>query len=296
MNSQTLRSLACAAVFFRVDRVRPDGACRRAAGARQPRNRDARNLALGQRGRGILQQLVGAMWFRGGVGNPAAARLVSVLKRAQFDGLSSGPQLAREVEAAIARASTGKPADVMASEQVLSSAWVLYVQTLKRPTPNMIYGYSVLEAAEQPRRPDPARPPLRRRRSKRMCSGRRTSIRPTRRIRDAAWLQAQATGVASGPAPARQPRARPRIARRRPLRRGRFRDAALTMYENGVAGGFDEGRRRHARAADATDRQHDPLRDVQSILERAAPSGAQDRSLPMCSSRAWDISRPAAMK
>ena len=75
------------------------------------------------------------MWFRGAAANPAAGKLVAILKRAPLDGLASGPQLASQVEAAIARASTGQSADVMAAEQVLSSAWVTYVQALKRPTP-----------------------------------------------------------------------------------------------------------------------------------------------------------------
>src|SRR5918994_3499578 len=57
------------------------------------------------------------MWFRGAAANPAAGRLVTILKRAQFDGLASGPQLASQVEAAIARAASGAPADVMAAEQ-----------------------------------------------------------------------------------------------------------------------------------------------------------------------------------
>src|SRR5688500_10565042 len=65
------------------------------------------------------------MWFRGPAANPAAGRLVAILKRAQFDGLASGPQLASQVEAAIARAYTGNPADVLAAEQTLSSAWVM---------------------------------------------------------------------------------------------------------------------------------------------------------------------------
>src|SRR5688500_4301170 len=81
------------------------------------------------------------IWFRGPVANPAAARLVAILKRAPFDGLGAGPQLASLVEGAIARAASGKPADVTAAEQTLSSAWVLYVQSLRRPAPRTIYAY-----------------------------------------------------------------------------------------------------------------------------------------------------------
>ncbi|HEY0165221.1 MAG TPA: hypothetical protein VGB39_07595, partial [Sphingomicrobium sp.] len=71
---------------------------------------------------------IAPMWFRGSVASPAAQRLVGILKRAHLDGLAMGPQLAAQVETAIARAATGKPADVMASEQMVAAAWVLYVQ------------------------------------------------------------------------------------------------------------------------------------------------------------------------
>lgn len=84
------------------------------------------------------------IWFRGGAASPAAGRLVSILKRAQFDGLASGPQLALQVETAIARAASRNPAEVMAAEQTLAAAWVLYVQALKRSTPGMMYAYPVL--------------------------------------------------------------------------------------------------------------------------------------------------------
>ena len=84
------------------------------------------------------------MWFRGGNANAAAGQLVTILRRAQFDGLASGPQLASQVEAAIARARSGNPADAMAAEQTLSAAWVMYVQAIKRPTPGMYYAYPTL--------------------------------------------------------------------------------------------------------------------------------------------------------
>jgi murein L,D-transpeptidase YcbB/YkuD len=43
------------------------------------------------------------------------------------------------------RSTNGNPAAVDAAEQLMSSAWVLYVQTIKRPTPGMIYQYEVLK-------------------------------------------------------------------------------------------------------------------------------------------------------
>ncbi len=172
------------------------------------------------------------MWFRGAAANPAAGKLVAILKRAPLDGLASGPQLASLVETAIARASTGQAADVMAAEQTLSSAWVTYVQALKRPTPRMIYAYPNL--SPQNTRPDQilltasASPSL---------EAHVTSVSNVNgtyaQIREAAWLQAQATaGVPD-------PRALANLERARALPPGgRYIvvDSAtqrLTMYENG---------------------------------------------------------------
>ena len=172
------------------------------------------------------------MWFRGGVANAAAGRLVSILKRAPFDGLASGPQLASQVEAAIARASTGNPADVMAAEQTLSAAWVMYAQAVKRPTPHMIYAYPVL--MPQNSRPDQilltaaASPSL----DQHLVTV--SNVNPIyAQIRDAAWQQAQLSGA--GP----DSRLLANLDRARSLPAGgRFIvvDSAtqrLTMYENG---------------------------------------------------------------
>ena len=87
---------------------------------------------------------IGPIWFRGGVDDPAVSQLISILHRAPFDGFAEGPQLAAQVEAAVAQARTS-PGSMTASEKVLSSAWVSYVKALKRPTDGMIYAYSVLK-------------------------------------------------------------------------------------------------------------------------------------------------------
>lgn len=172
------------------------------------------------------------MWFRGGAANPAAGKLVSILRRAQFDGLASGPQLASQVEAAIARAASGSPGDVMAAEQILSAAWVMYVQALKRPTPRMIYAYPVL--APQNTRPDQILLTAAAAPSLEAHVNAVSSVNPTyAQIREAAWLQAQASGT--GP----DPRLLANLERARSLPAGgRYIvvDSAtqrLTMYENG---------------------------------------------------------------
>ncbi len=84
------------------------------------------------------------IWFRGGAQDAAPAQLIGILQRAPFDGFAEGPQLATQVQAAIAAAASGNPAAMAQAEQVLSSAWVRYVQALKRPTDGMIYAYPVL--------------------------------------------------------------------------------------------------------------------------------------------------------
>jgi len=84
------------------------------------------------------------IWFRNGAPTVAATQLVQILRRSPLDGLGSGPQLADQIEAAM-RSANGNPAAIDAAEQLMSSAWVLYVQTIKRPTPGMIYQYEVLK-------------------------------------------------------------------------------------------------------------------------------------------------------
>ncbi len=87
---------------------------------------------------------IGSIWFRGGVDNPAVSQLIAILERAPFDGFAEGPRLAGEVQTAVAQARTN-PASAAGAEKVLSSAWVRYVQALKRPTPGMTYAYAILK-------------------------------------------------------------------------------------------------------------------------------------------------------
>jgi murein L,D-transpeptidase YcbB/YkuD len=85
------------------------------------------------------------MWFRNGGPTVAATQLQQILRRARLDGLQNGPELAVGVENAVRQAASGNPTDIANAEQTLSAAWVLYVQTIKRPTPGMIYAYEVLK-------------------------------------------------------------------------------------------------------------------------------------------------------
>ena len=79
------------------------------------------------------------IWFRSGQ-EAAATELLNILRRSPIEGFTRGPQLAAEVEAAIARGQSGDAAAVLAADKLLSRAWVTYVQSLSAPTPGMLYG------------------------------------------------------------------------------------------------------------------------------------------------------------
>lgn len=84
------------------------------------------------------------IWLRNPETRAAASRLSAILKRAPIDGFAAGPQLAAQVDAALAQASAN-PAAVKDAELTLSRAWVAYVQYLKTSPQGMIYGYEMLK-------------------------------------------------------------------------------------------------------------------------------------------------------
>ncbi len=133
------------------------------------------------------------IWFRGAESAPAIAQLVTILQRAPFDGFAAGPQLARQVQAAVAQASSGKPDAVSAAEQTLSAAWVQYVQAVKRPTPGMDYVYPFLKPqgtrADQILMTAAAAPSL----QQHLAQVSNVNVLYGA-LRDAAWVQAQASG------------------------------------------------------------------------------------------------------
>lgn len=133
------------------------------------------------------------IWFRNGQADPAVSQLIAILKRAPFDGFAAGPQLAAQVEAAAAQASSGQPDAIAAADRVLSSAWVEYVQSIKRPTRGMTYVYPVLQPqgsrADQILLTAAAAPSLT---SYLIATSNVNSIYA--QLRDAAWAQAQASG------------------------------------------------------------------------------------------------------
>jgi L,D-transpeptidase YcbB len=173
------------------------------------------------------------IWFRGGANTAAIAQLTAILQRAPFDGFAEGPQLAAQVQAAAAQAASGKPDDVTNAERTLSSAWVQYVQAIKKPTTGMIYAYPVLEPqgdrADQILLTTAAAPSL---------PAYLTSVSDVnaiyKQLRDAAWAQAQASGNLTP-----DPRLLANLDRVRSLpAKGRFLlvdsgSSMLTLYQDG---------------------------------------------------------------
>lgn len=133
------------------------------------------------------------IWFRGGAATPAANQLANILRRAPFDGLAIGPQLAAQVEAAIASTNGGNAAAVASAERTLSTAWVTYVQAVKKPTTGMIYAYPVLQP--QGIRPDQILLTAAAAPSLDVYVQNVSRVNPLyAQLRDAAWNDAQASG------------------------------------------------------------------------------------------------------
>ncbi len=175
------------------------------------------------------------IWFNGSAAKPAVQQLMQILNRAPVDGLAAGPQLAGQVQSALQQASTGNPAAVATAERTLSAAWVMYVQSLKRATPGMIYAYDVLKPqgtrADQILLPTAAAPSL----EAHLISV--SNVNPIyTQIRAAEWSRMQAAGTL-----APDPRVTANLDRLRAIpATGKFAivDSAtqrLLMFENGAA-------------------------------------------------------------
>jgi len=170
------------------------------------------------------------LWFRPGSNGEAAAELASILRRAKLDGLSNGPELAGQVEAALVQARSGDKTRIAAAERLISAAWVRYVQKVSAPTEGMIFGYQpaqvpnpdriLHEAANAPSLPQHVQAV--------------SNVNPIyAQLREAAYRQAQTAGDVA------DPRLLANMERARSIPAGgRFVlvDAAnqrLWMYENG---------------------------------------------------------------
>jgi L,D-transpeptidase YcbB len=174
------------------------------------------------------------LWLANGPDSAAARELLAVLRRAPLDGFEGGPALAGQAEALIARAGAGDKSALTSADQLLSTAWVHYVQALKRPPEGMVYADRWIaprpESAEQTLMLAAAAPSL-------AEHVRATSnINPFyQSLRDAAWTQIQARGSGSV-----DPRILASLERARAFpTRGRYlvvdtASARLFMVENGA--------------------------------------------------------------
>jgi murein L,D-transpeptidase YcbB/YkuD len=175
---------------------------------------------------------IGQIWFRNGPDSPVIGQLTAVLQRAPFDGFAEGPQLAAQVQAAVAQVRS-TPVSARAADQFLSAAWTRYVQALKRPTDGMIYAYPILRPhgtrTEEILLTAAAAPSLA------TYVSATSNLNPVyQELRDTAWAEAQASGNL-----APDPRLLANLDRARSIpARGRFvlvdsGNQQLTMFEDG---------------------------------------------------------------
>ncbi len=138
------------------------------------------------------------LWLRNGADSSAARELIGVLQRAPLDGLESGPALATQAQALMARAQGGDKAALGAADRLLSAAWVSYVQALQQPPSGMIYADSWVK----PRHDTPLQI-LARTAAARSLTGYVGSVSQVNplyaQLRDAAWATMQAGGGAVDP-------------------------------------------------------------------------------------------------
>ena len=92
------------------------------------------------------------LWLKNGSESDAARELIGDLERAPLDGMSSGPALAAQARALVARAAGGDPTALGAADRLLSVAWVQYVEALQTPPTGMTYA----DQWVRPRRDAPA--------------------------------------------------------------------------------------------------------------------------------------------
>jgi murein L,D-transpeptidase YcbB/YkuD len=133
------------------------------------------------------------LWLRSGADSSAARELIGALQRAQLDGLASGPALAAEAQALMARAQSGDPAALAAADRFLSASWVSYVQALQTPPAGMAYADNWVA----PRRDTPGQILARAATASSLPAYVRkvSDVNPLyAQLRDAAWTQMQSGG------------------------------------------------------------------------------------------------------
>jgi len=120
-------------------------AAARAAEAINPRLAE---FAQGAAVHAYYRRYRGPDWFKDD--GAATARLATLLRRAQLEGFMQGPILAGEVERAAQAAKSGDAAARTATEQLLSVIWVTYLESIQRPSADVISGYPSLVRQPSP--------------------------------------------------------------------------------------------------------------------------------------------------
>ena len=134
------------------------------------------------------------LWLKSPSTVAAAREFISVLRRAPLDGFASGPALAAQAEAMLARAASGDAAARNSAEHLLSSAWTLYVGSLQTPPPGM----TIADSWVAPRRDTPGQILARAAAAPSLAEHVRTvsAVNPLyAELRDAAWNMIQASGA-----------------------------------------------------------------------------------------------------
>ena len=149
------------------------------------------NLAADQAVSAFYASRAGApLWT---ASSAATGELLNALQRSPLDGLASGPVLAAQAQALLARAQAGDAAARASAERLLSYAWVQYVQALQTPPAGMIYA----DAWVKPRRDSAASILERTAAARSLANHVRSTVNVNpiyAELRDAAWAAAQANG------------------------------------------------------------------------------------------------------
>ena len=133
------------------------------------------------------------LWLGQGSSSSAARELISVLQRAPLDGFDTGPAIAAQAQALMERAQAGDRSALASADQLLSAAWVQYVQVLQTPPAGMIYA----DAWVGPRRESGVQILARAANAPSLSAHVRrvSSVNPIyAQLRDAAWSATQAAG------------------------------------------------------------------------------------------------------
>lgn len=127
-----------------------------------------------------------SLWVANGRATEGTTALLGVLRRAQLDGLDSGPALAARADTLLQRAAAGDPRAAAEADQLLSTAWVRYVQALERPVPGVEYA----DGWAKPRQSTPAQIMARAKAARSLAAhiAEVSAVNPVyARLREAAW-------------------------------------------------------------------------------------------------------------